>query len=386
MYSITDYGAMIADQVRMNAFARALRDHIGPQTIVADLGSGTGIFALLACRYGARRVYAIEPDDAIQLARDMAVSNGFADRIVFFQDVSTRVALPERVDVVVSDIGGALPWFQQHIPAIVDARKRFLAPGGTLIPACDQPWAAVVEAAELYERRTAGWSTNGSGLDMRAARQIATNTFGLGRVGRQHLLSEVRRWATLDYSIVEDPNVSAEVAFTVTREGMGHGLALGFDRLVSGDIGLSNAPDAPAVIRPEKIYGTVFLAWPEPVALAAGDLVAVDLNARLVGDDYVWSWNTRALGQGDTSREKARFAQSTFFGVPLSADRLKKRAASYTPVLKEEGKALRLVLQLMEGGATVGEIAAELAERFSGRFRSPDEALGYVGELSKKYG
>ena len=60
MYSIADYGAMIADDVRMGAFVRALRQAIKPGAVVIDIGTGTGIFALLACRFGARRVYAIE--------------------------------------------------------------------------------------------------------------------------------------------------------------------------------------------------------------------------------------------------------------------------------------------------------------------------------------
>ena len=61
MYTIADYGAMIADAARMGAFARALGQAIKPGAVVIDIGTGTGICALLACRHGARRVYAIEP-------------------------------------------------------------------------------------------------------------------------------------------------------------------------------------------------------------------------------------------------------------------------------------------------------------------------------------
>src|SRR5687767_11640886 len=114
MYSIADYGAMISDDVRMGAFMRALRETVKPGAVVIDIGTGTGIFALLACRLGARRVYALEPDDAIQVAREIAAANGYADRIEFIQAMSTQVTLPERADVIISDLGGVLPWFQQH--------------------------------------------------------------------------------------------------------------------------------------------------------------------------------------------------------------------------------------------------------------------------------
>ncbi|MGH9371407.1 MAG: 50S ribosomal protein L11 methyltransferase, partial [Vicinamibacterales bacterium] len=290
MYSIADYGAMIADQVRMGAFARALRQVIAPGAVVVDIGTGTGIFALLACRFGARRVYAIEPDDAIEVARAIAAANGCADRIEFMQAISTEVTLPEHADVIVSDVGGVLPWFQQHLPSIADARRRFLAPGGVMIPERDVAWAAVVEAHDLYTRQTGPWKDNAFGLDMEAARRIVVNSWNKGRVAPDNLLTGIERWATIDYGTVEDSDVRAEMSWTVTRQGMGHGLSAGFDRTVAEGIHLSNAPDAPHAIRPQQIYGTVFFPWPAPVALSVGDLVIVNLEARLIREDYVWTW------------------------------------------------------------------------------------------------
>ena len=58
-YSIRDYGTMMADEVRTNAYAEALRRAVRPGDVVLDLGAGTGIFSLLACRFGARRVHAV---------------------------------------------------------------------------------------------------------------------------------------------------------------------------------------------------------------------------------------------------------------------------------------------------------------------------------------
>jgi hypothetical protein len=39
-------------------------------------------------------VYAIEPDDVIELAREIAADNGFGERIEFIQAISTEVELP----------------------------------------------------------------------------------------------------------------------------------------------------------------------------------------------------------------------------------------------------------------------------------------------------
>src|SRR5690349_13629207 len=160
MYSLHFYGQMLADAPRMDAYGAALRHVIRPDSVVMDLGCGPGVFALLACKLGARRVYAVEPDNVIGLAREAAVANGFADRIEFFEKLSTEITVPEPADIIVSDLRGVLPWFQQNIPSIIDARKRLLARGGVLIPHRDILWAAIVEAREQYEEFVGPWKNN----------------------------------------------------------------------------------------------------------------------------------------------------------------------------------------------------------------------------------
>ncbi|MGA9378220.1 MAG: 50S ribosomal protein L11 methyltransferase, partial [Phormidium sp.] len=100
MYSISGYGSMIADKGRMDAYVKALRQTVKPDSVVVDIGTGTGIFALLACQFGAKKVYAIEPSDAIQVAKEIAGKNGYGDRIIFIQDISTKVQLPELAKVI----------------------------------------------------------------------------------------------------------------------------------------------------------------------------------------------------------------------------------------------------------------------------------------------
>ncbi len=385
MYSIADYGEMIADTARMRAFAAALGTAVKPGSVVVDIGTGTGIFALLACRLGARRVYAIEPDDAIQVAKEIAAANQWADRIEFVQAMSTDVDLPERADVIVSDIGGMLPWFQKHIPAIADARRRFLAPGGRLIPLQDTAWAAIVAAPELYERQCGPWRENEWGLDMEAARRLVTNVWSRGSVNRNQFLAEPQQWATLDYARVEDPDVSARIDWSIERAGTAHGIAAGFDRLVSDGVRLSNAPTA-GTESAASIYGTIFFPWPEPVALAVGDLVSVELEARLVADDYIWSWKTSVLDRSRRPAERARFSQSTFLGAPLSPVQLRKRASTYTPALTDAGRVTRLVLEFMGNGVTLAEIAQKVSAEFPARFPTPQDGLTFVADLSVRFG
>ena len=386
MYSITNYGAMIADRLRIRAYADALRRVITSDSVVVDLGTGTGIFALLACRLGARRVYAIEPSDAIQVAREIATANGFAERIEFHQAMSTEVTLPERADVIVSDIGGVLPWFQTHLPSIEDARRRFLAPGGVLIPQQDAVWAAVVEAPELYARHSAPWEDCGFDLDMEPARRLAVNTFKRGEVTADRLLAEPQRWAVLDYALVENANIRARVHWTVSRAGTGHGIVVGLERTLAEGIRLSNAPERPDAVGPDSIYETVFFPWWSPVPLAAQDLIEVELRATLVNGSYIWCWNTSIVDPRQPLTVKARFAQSTLLESPLSPATLRKASASYTPTLTENGRMARFVLDAMNQGLPLGEIARALSREFATRRFRDQEALSYVAALAQQYG
>jgi protein arginine N-methyltransferase 1 len=299
--------------------------------------------------------------------------------------MSTEVTLPERADVIVSDLGDMLPWFRLHIPSIADARRRFLASGGVLIPQRDVAWAAVVEMGDVYARRTGAWDNNGLGFDMDAARRLVVNTWTHARPTPDDLLTDPARWATLDYAVVEDPNVRARVTWTVTRSGTGHGLAAGFDRMMSDGVHMSNAPDVPDCLR-SFVYGTVFLLWPAPVTLVAGDVVIVDLEARLIRHDYIWNWKTRVLEQEPSGAEKANFTQSTFFGAPLSSSSLHKRGASHTPTLSEDGRIARSILESMNDGVPLGEIAQRVSSEFSARFPRPQDALSHVAALSQQYG
>ncbi len=380
-YPLKGYGAMIADAKRTAGYLEALRQTITPGAVVLDIGTGIGMFAMMACQCGAARVYAIDPSDLIDLARELAAANSYADRIHFIQGISTRITLPEPVDVIVSDLHGALPFYQQIIPSIVDARQRFLAPGGRLIPQEDTLWAAVVELPEVYENLTAPWNENVYGLDLRLARPLAFNNSNSATVTPERLLAPAQCWWTLNFYTVEEPNAQAELTWTVARTGTAHGMAIWFDALLAPDVSFSNRPGE----RP-GVYPSSFFPWPDPVNLAVGDVVSVDLAADLVGDDYIWRWDTRVLDQGQPRRLKAEFRQSSFYATVLSPQTLRQRAHSHVPILTEDGKIDGVILELMDGRNSLGEIARQLAARFPARFAGEPEALSRVGELSLKYG
>jgi len=296
MYNISDYGDMIADKVRMDAYAYALKDAVKPDSIVLDIGAATGIHALLACKFGARQVYAIEPNDAIHLARELAIENGFADRITFHHDISTNITLPEKADVIVSDLRGQLPLFGQHIASIVDARERHLAPDGVLIPQRDNISVALVQARNIYNDLTAPWQSP-YGLKMEAAKRHALNVWDgddTELFKTRHLLMKPSLWTTLDYATIENPNITPPpIVQTAVSDGTAHGLLIWFDAEISDEISFSNAPDADKIA---SVYGRAFFPLLQPVPIAKGDTIRLTIEAELVDDEYEWRWQTHISG------------------------------------------------------------------------------------------
>lgn len=319
MYSLRFYGQMLADASRMDAYTAALRQAVTPDSVVMDLGSGPGVFAMLACKLGARRVYAVEPESVISVAREAAAANGLADRIEFFENLSTDITTPERATIIVSDLRGVLPWFQQHIPSIKDARARLLAPGGVLIPRRDILWAAVVETPEHYDELVSPWQSNKFEFDLSVGRRFVTNTWRKERIKPDQLLTEPVHWISVDYHEVESADMQAEISWRAARKGTAHGFAVWFDSELSDGVRFSNHPKAP-----ETIYGNGLFPLTQPVELMEGDQIKLRLAAKVVKDDYVWRWDTDFFAGDNEAQPKATFRQSTFFGVPLSPSQLQK--------------------------------------------------------------
>ena len=378
MYSLRDFGAMIADAGRFGAYAKAIAAAVRPGDTVAEIGCGPGVFSLLACRAGARRVFAIELDDSIQFARQLAAANGFTDRIVFFQSDSRKTELPERVNVIVSDLRGVLPLYDHVIPSLEDARRRLLATGGIMIPMRDTLKAAVIEADEFYSRLASPWQKSLPGVDLSSALLTILNQTYSSTFKNEQLLTHAQDWGLLDYIVGAATRVSAELDFHVERRGTAHGVCVWFETKLFEGIGYSSGPGAAGTV-----YGQLFLPWLEPVAVEKGQRIQLGLHADLVGQDYIWRWETR-ISAGPRNAE-FHFQQSTFQGANFSPHSLRCQAVDYAPTLSEAGQADLWMLEKMDGAVSLQIIAQSAAERFPRLFSSWREALRRAADLSKEF-
>ena len=149
---IRAHEGLLNDAARNRAFMSALSLHIKPGSAVLDIGSGTGIWAITAARLGAKMVVAIEKDPLlIPVIRNLVKENGVQDRVEVIHGESTSIQLDHRFDCVISETIGNQAFDEDIVSIMMDARKRFLKPGGCLIPESVSLMAA---AANIRNRLT----------------------------------------------------------------------------------------------------------------------------------------------------------------------------------------------------------------------------------------
>lgn len=124
---------MLADTARVEAYQRAIAAVVTPGCHVVEIGTGTGILAVLAARAGAR-VTAIEQYSVMQVARDVARRAGLAAQINFVRGRSDLVQLDQPGDVLVSEIVGNRILNEGLMEMTIDARRRLLRPRAAVIP------------------------------------------------------------------------------------------------------------------------------------------------------------------------------------------------------------------------------------------------------------
>lgn len=148
---------LLSDAQRNRLLYRALKKHVTSESSVLDIGSGTGIWAVAAASLGAKKVVAIEEDPLlIGLIKTLATENGVAEKVEVIQGDSRQVRLGNEFDIVISETIGHLVFDESIASIMIDARERFLKPGGILIPETVALVAAAAHLKTRHERLPAG--------------------------------------------------------------------------------------------------------------------------------------------------------------------------------------------------------------------------------------
>jgi protein arginine N-methyltransferase 1 len=295
---------MLADEVRSAAFESALRRVIVPgSTTVADIGAGTGVLAFMAQRLGAREVHLIEHGAVIELAARLADANRIQG-LHFWQAHSADIFDPPQADVVVAEILGNLALEENALETLADAR-RFLKPGGILIPCRIEQFAAPV-VTDRFWRELASWERAPMGLDFGAARAMSFDNLYVRPIAPSDLLpldEPGRQWDAIDFLAAPGGRRRGAARWDLAAPATIYGFALWWRCELVPGVSLATSPFAPAT-HWEQVYAPVG----EPLEAVAGDVVEVEFESETGGGEAGIGMRWRATqlrgGRARASRQQ----------------------------------------------------------------------------------
>ncbi len=295
---------LIADRVRNDAFARALKAVIRKgETTVADIGAGTGLLALMAAKLGAREVFLYEAAEVAGVAAKVLKANR-ARNCHLFPCHSTEMQDPPQVDVVVSETLGNYPFEEHIIETLNDARARFLKPKGTIIPRRLEQFVAPVVTDRIH-RELSAWDA--VGFDLSVAKSMSLNNIYVRTLVPRDLLDEgmsAKTWDAIDFAKENRPSRKGEAAWRLKAQAVVYGFVTWWRAELTPGVMLSTAPGEPAT-HWEQLYFPLLA----PIEGKAGETVGIALRSRTSlesGTHIAWT-ATQADGKG---RQIARQAMN----------------------------------------------------------------------------
>src|SRR5262249_6215511 len=155
-------------------------------------------------------------------------------------------------DLIVTDLAGRFGFEAGLIEKLGDARRRFLKPGGRLIPSDVALAVAPVGVAEA-RRRVGFWSDSICGLKGSAPSKIAHSTGYPQKLDRENLLADGAMLTTVDLR-QDVRTMSGTAGFVVGRAGTLDGIGGWFRATLAPRIELTNAPGAANRIERRNVF------------------------------------------------------------------------------------------------------------------------------------
>lgn len=280
---------LIADRVRNAAFFKALKAVIVPgKTVVADIGAGTGLLGLMASKFGAKRVYLFEVAEIAGVAERILKANR-ARNCELIPCHSTEFVDGLQVDVLVSETLGNYALEENIIDTLNDARRRFLKPGGTVIPNAITQFVAPVTDIGI-DRELRVWERVEGKVDLSFAQTMSFNNVYVRTISARHLLDQGRSavaWDTIDLKRDGKSARRGEARWVLAGDATIYGFAYWWSAALGDGIVLSTAPGAPRT-HWEQLYFPLL----KPIEAKGGETVFAEIKSRsseAAGTHLAWA-------------------------------------------------------------------------------------------------
>lgn len=264
---------MMNEPKRNNAYREAIRALVKPSDHVLDLGTGAGLLSLLSAEAGARHVTGCEMVEVVaREAQAIVARSAYSDTINVIAKKSTELQIgtdmPERADILVSEILANDFVGEGVIPSLIDARKRLLKPGARMVPSKGGIMGVLVGGAEI--EYLLGLN-DVCGFDMASFASLRPWRQPISRRVDYEALSADVALLEYDFQILHDPApIDITLPVTATRAGRCYGILQWIGIELAPGITYDNHPRTT-----ESVWNQMLYAFPEPVDLQEGDVLQI---------------------------------------------------------------------------------------------------------------
>lgn len=238
--------AMMNDRARNEAYDRAIRETVSEKTRVLDIGAGAGLLSMMAARAGAKHVYACEAVHPIaEMAERIVAANGLEGRVTVLpkHSYSLKVGadLPERADVMVTELLNAGFLGEGILQVIQHARANLLKPEAAIIPKGGTVHAMLIESERLAEEDRVDQA---GGFDVSAFNDFAGAEYLTKRLNAypHRLLSDSAEVFSFDFRNDPPKPETKEIPIPVTADGVCHAVLLWFRLDLTDTLALETRP------------------------------------------------------------------------------------------------------------------------------------------------
>ena len=267
---------MLNDHQRNTAFEAALRNAIAPDTVALDIGSGTGLLAMMAVRAGAKQAYTCEMVPAIaELARETVKLNGLDDRIVILGNKSTSLIIgnqmPRKANLLVTETVDSSLLAEDIVASIAHAKANLLTDDAQIIPCAATVYAMVLESPTL---RNLNSVHTVAGFDVSLINRYATAHYVPARLAFFDYTPLTEPFEVFQFDFVNGEIIPEQKTISVraTRDGAGQCIAFWFNMQLDSEISISNEPGSTVH------WDQALQCLESEVAIRAGDTLEITVE------------------------------------------------------------------------------------------------------------
>ena len=271
---------MLGDLKRNEGYNETIKRVVKNGDTVLDIGTGSGLLSMMSARAGANQVYTCETIEIIaDTAKNVIQDNGLADQISVYHAKSNKLKIgneiPEKVDVVVSEILDCGLLGEGVLPSIRHAKANLLKENGKIIPASASVKGILIQSKHLKStspiKEISGFDLSSFGkfqTEQSYRREMLNNT-------PYTALSNVTDIIPIDFydlpkvASPENPNAHL-LEFEITTTGNLHAIAFWFDLHFDNQLSLSSGPEGEMIHWGQAVY-----CFPEIKEVTKGDIIKI---------------------------------------------------------------------------------------------------------------